>query len=294
MSRTPRLVYEGEHLRALAMPLGGIGCGSVAICGDGGLRQWQILNNICHHAHVPHSFFAVRAQTGAAEPVARVLMSAAHYDDKFEPAPGVSDHVVPAASRQLLAALPGVARIRFVGEYPVAEVHYEDDALPVAVILEAFSPFVPLDVEGSGLPAIAFASASRTGRIPSRGVPPHEPAERRGLGRLHGGPGSPSSGLRRQPEPALPLGRPARHRDDERDPAFGPSPLGPDGGRRPGPGRPRAHSLDRLASPLARLPGEGRPHARPLDSQRPGRTSTAPSARGSRSPRARHATPPSC
>jgi non-lysosomal glucosylceramidase len=156
MSRTPRLVYEGEHLRALAMPLGGIGCGSVAICGDGGLRQWQIFNNICHDAHVPHSFFAVRVQTSGAEPVARVLMSGARYDDAFEPAPGVSDHVVPTASRQLLAALPGVARIRFVGEYPVAEVYYEDDALPIAVVLEAFSPFVPLDADDSGLPAIVF------------------------------------------------------------------------------------------------------------------------------------------
>jgi len=156
MSRTSRLVYEGEYLRALAMPLGGIGCGSVAICGDGGLRQWQILNNICHDAHVPHSFFAVRVQTGGSALVARVLMSNAHYDDEFEPAPGVSDHLVPAASRQLLAALPGVPRIRFVGEYPVAEVHYEDDALPIAVVLEAFSPFAPLDADDSGLPAIVF------------------------------------------------------------------------------------------------------------------------------------------
>jgi uncharacterized protein (DUF608 family) len=156
MSHTPRLVYEGEYLRALAMPLGGIGCGSVAICGDGGLRQWQILNNICHNAHVPLSFFAIRVRAGDREPVARVLMSAARYDDDFEPAPGVSDHVVPAASRQLLAALPGVTRIRFVGEYPVAEVHYEDDVLPIAVILEAFSPFVPLDADDSGLPAIVF------------------------------------------------------------------------------------------------------------------------------------------
>jgi len=156
MSRTPRLVYEGEYLRALAMPLGGIGCGSVAICGDGGLRQWQILNNICHNAHVPLSFFAIRVRAGDREPVARVLMSAARYDDDFEPAPGVSDHVVPAASRQLLAALPGVTRIRFVGEYPLAEVHYEDDILPVDVILEAFSPFAPLDADDSGLPAIVF------------------------------------------------------------------------------------------------------------------------------------------
>jgi non-lysosomal glucosylceramidase len=167
MSRTPHLVYEGEHLRALAMPLGGIGCGSVAICGDGGLRQWQIVNNVCHDAHVPHSFFAVRVQTGSAEPVARVLMSGAHYDDAFDPAPGVSDHVVPAASRQLLAALPGVTRIRFVGEYPMAEVHYEDDALPIAVVLEAFSPFVPLDADDSGLPAIVFRF-----RIENRGDSP--------------------------------------------------------------------------------------------------------------------------
>lgn len=156
MSRTPRLVYEGEHLRALAMPLGGIGCGSVAICGDGGLRQWQIFNNICHNAHLPYSFFAVRVQASGAEPVARVLMSAAHYDDDFVPAPSVSDHIVPPASRRLLAALPGVARIRFVGEYPVAEVHYEDEALPVAVTLEAFSPFIPLNADDSGLPAIVF------------------------------------------------------------------------------------------------------------------------------------------
>ncbi len=82
MSRMPRLVYEDERLRALAMPLGGIGCGSVAICGDGGLRQWQIFNNICHDAHVPHSFFAVRVQTDG-DPVARVLMSNARYDDVF-------------------------------------------------------------------------------------------------------------------------------------------------------------------------------------------------------------------
>jgi uncharacterized protein (DUF608 family) len=165
MSRTPRLVYEGEYLRALAMPLGGIGCGSVAICGDGGLRQWQILNNICHDAHVPFSFFAVRVQTGGAKPVARVLMSAARYDDDFEPAPSVSDHVVPTASQKLLAALPGVARIRFVGEYPVAEVQYIDEALPVAVVLEAFSPFVPLDAEDSGLPAIVlrFRIENRSG-----------------------------------------------------------------------------------------------------------------------------------
>jgi non-lysosomal glucosylceramidase len=40
------LTYRGEALRAVALPLGGIGTGSVAMAGDGGLRQWQIVNNV--------------------------------------------------------------------------------------------------------------------------------------------------------------------------------------------------------------------------------------------------------
>src|SRR5438876_7923187 len=44
-SHTPP-VYRGEQLRAVAMPLGGIGTGSVALCGDGSLRQWQLCNNV--------------------------------------------------------------------------------------------------------------------------------------------------------------------------------------------------------------------------------------------------------
>src|SRR5947207_1007277 len=57
-----RTVYRGEYLRAVAMPLGGIGAGSIALAGDGGLRQWQVVNCVDHLAHVPHSFFALWAK----------------------------------------------------------------------------------------------------------------------------------------------------------------------------------------------------------------------------------------
>src|SRR2546428_13047342 len=40
-SRADRIVYRGEQLRAVAMPLGGIGAGAIALAGDGGLRPWQ-------------------------------------------------------------------------------------------------------------------------------------------------------------------------------------------------------------------------------------------------------------
>ena len=155
LGASERTVYRGDRLRAVAMPLGGLGTGSIALCGDGGLRQWQIFNQVNHAAHVPHSFFAIRARQGREPPVARVLQSRALYDDSgFEPAVTCTDHVVPAESRRLLEALPGVAEIEFVGEYPIAQLGYADPALPVEVSLEAFSPMIPLNSKDSALPLI--------------------------------------------------------------------------------------------------------------------------------------------
>ncbi|MBI5879321.1 MAG: hypothetical protein HZB53_16865 [Chloroflexi bacterium] len=155
----PRTTYHGESLRAVAMPLGGIGTGTIALCGDGSLRQWQIHNQVNHVACVPHSFFALWARRARPpeEPVARVLQSAALYDTAgASPPPTANDHLVPQAHRSLLKKLPGVAETEFAGEYPIAELTYRDPALPLDVRLEAFSPFVPLDADDSGLPAILF------------------------------------------------------------------------------------------------------------------------------------------
>ena len=39
--------YRGDHLGYVALPLGGIGTGSVALNGQGRLIQWQIFNLGC-------------------------------------------------------------------------------------------------------------------------------------------------------------------------------------------------------------------------------------------------------
>jgi uncharacterized protein (DUF608 family) len=114
------------------------------------------MNNIKHSAHLPFSFFAVRASKGSVGAQARVLLSSARYEDEFEPAPLVSDHAVPPASKLLLEKLPGVEEITFIGEYPVAQIEYSISRFPVTVRLEAYSPFIPLDHEDSGLPAAIF------------------------------------------------------------------------------------------------------------------------------------------
>ena len=50
---------------------------------------------------------------------------------------------------------PGLARLAsatFTGEYPLAHIDFQDARLPVKVGLDAFSPFIPLEPDDSGLP----------------------------------------------------------------------------------------------------------------------------------------------
>lgn len=156
LERAAAREYLAEDLRCVAMPLGGIGTGSIALCGDGSLRQWQVVNQVNHSGYVPNSFFAVWTRTPGGHPVSRALQSARFLDDEgFVPAESVSDHVVPAAMRRWAEALPLIGDTRFRGEYPIARLDYDDD-LPVEVSLDAVSPFVPFDAEASGVPAILF------------------------------------------------------------------------------------------------------------------------------------------
>ncbi|MBV9229909.1 MAG: hypothetical protein JOZ18_11390 [Chloroflexi bacterium] len=159
---TPGYAYKGEALRHVAMPLGGIGAGQIALGGDGGLRQWQIVNQINHQGFVPDSFFALR--TMYPEPPLneiRILQSREILERTEDHTPLVNDDYIPAEQRALLEKFKGVERTTFIGTYPFARIQYEDAALPVEVELEAYSPFVPLDAAASGLPAALFTFTLR-------------------------------------------------------------------------------------------------------------------------------------
>src|SRR2546428_8218235 len=81
-SRADRVVYRGEQLRAVAMPLGGIGAGVIALAGDGGLRQWQVVHNVDHVAHAPGSFLAFWGKQDRGKAAPRGLQASVPYRPK--------------------------------------------------------------------------------------------------------------------------------------------------------------------------------------------------------------------
>jgi non-lysosomal glucosylceramidase len=140
--RYPR-TFSGNQLAMLAFPLGGIGTGSISLGGRGQLRDWEIFNRPDKGRSPRYAFASIWARRGNGKPVARVLE--ARLTPPYASASGLGPNNAPGLSR-----LEGAT---FTGEFPRARIAFQDARLPVRVSLEAFSPFIPLDPDASGLPA---------------------------------------------------------------------------------------------------------------------------------------------
>ncbi|MHC4787723.1 MAG: GH116 family glycosyl-hydrolase [Planctomycetota bacterium] len=65
--------YEGAHLAQVALPIGGIGTGTVSLGGRGELRDWELVNRPAKGFAPAHSFFALYAKPAGRPPVTRLL-----------------------------------------------------------------------------------------------------------------------------------------------------------------------------------------------------------------------------
>jgi len=134
--------FTGPALAQISFPLGGIGAGSIGLGGRGQLRDWEIFNRPDIGNSPDYAFPVIWARTAGAAPVARVLE--ARVQPPYQGPDGLGSHNAPGLSR--------LAAATFTGEFPLARIEFHDDALPVAVALEAGTPFIPLDPDASGLP----------------------------------------------------------------------------------------------------------------------------------------------
>lgn len=127
----------------IGMPIGGICTGQLYFGGDGKLWYWDIFNTKAKsdtHGIESHRDPYRRSETNC---------PAQHYPEQ-----GFAVRV-RSKNQTVTKKLDrdGFKDITFKGQYPIAEVTYSDDTMPVDVELQAFSPFVPLDLESSNYPA---------------------------------------------------------------------------------------------------------------------------------------------
>ncbi len=152
------LRFPGNQGRAVAMPLGGIGTGQVALRADGRLAQWQIGNHINHRAVLPDTFFALRTSSMGAAGDTVMARRLLFTDPPAEPGEPPSDSTDWMAWPAPFADVgwPTMAGVEMSASYPFATLDYQDDALPVGVQLQAFSPFIPTDDAASSMPIVEY------------------------------------------------------------------------------------------------------------------------------------------
>ncbi len=139
--------YDQEHLLNIALPLGGIGTGTVSLGGRGELRDWQIMNRpgINFSAATKGNnapFFSIYIKPEKAASITRALIGPVHPTEyqHWEGRP-VNNH-----------GMPRFSNASFDASYPVGIVHLSDQELPVRVKIIGFNPLVPGDADASGLP----------------------------------------------------------------------------------------------------------------------------------------------
>jgi uncharacterized protein (DUF608 family) len=145
--------FTGESLLQISMPMGGIGAGCICLAGHGALQDFSIRNRPSVTA-LPDDIqfwndggFALLHVRGN-EPVTRLLEGPL-------PPGKIYDQALQASGYRKVGyeGLPRMDRCRFAAAYPTGQVELSDDAVPLAVTLTGWSPFIPLDDRTSSMPA---------------------------------------------------------------------------------------------------------------------------------------------
>ena len=147
--------FSGENATQVAMPLGGIGAGSICLNGYGGLQDFSIRTRpettampSGFSANSPEAAFAVLHVKGSPN-VTKLI------EGPF-PAFKIFDQGLQGQGlrRGGFEGFPRFAKCTFKGEYPFGEAQFSDPSVPLQVTLTGWNPFIPLDDKNSGIPCV--------------------------------------------------------------------------------------------------------------------------------------------
>ena len=152
-----------DELKYIGMPIGGICCGQLYISGDGRLWLWDIFQSNYHrespiNASNPDEHKQWRLDQfsmGGLYPKPRT----SSVDNNIHQVKSGFSIQYQKDGQTQTATLDNKSfnDITFRGEYPVAKITYKSKEIPVAVKLTAYSPFIPLNVKDSGIPATVLS-----------------------------------------------------------------------------------------------------------------------------------------
>lgn len=154
--------YDQRHLGRIALPLGGIGTGTVSLGGRGDLRDWEVVNRPAKGFKPRNTFFALYAKLAGGIVVTRALEGRID-PHEFEGAFG---------STTPNHGLPRFRKCTFQAAYPFGQVLLSDPDVPLDVRIEAFNPLIPADADRSGIPVamLRFVLTNKTDKPISASV----------------------------------------------------------------------------------------------------------------------------
>ncbi len=139
--------YDQNNLYQIALPLGGIGTGTVSLGGRGELRDWEIMNvpakkysTVTPGVNAP--FFSIYVKPNEGKSTTKALLGPL-YDQEYLHYEGrpVDHH-----------GLPRFEEASFDAAYPFGQVNLSDSEMPVKIKIKGFNPLIPTDADKSGIP----------------------------------------------------------------------------------------------------------------------------------------------
>jgi uncharacterized protein (DUF608 family) len=151
--RAAQRTFGGDTATQIAMPLGGIGAGSVCMNGQGGLQDFAIHERPATTAlpsvwssNSPQAAFAILHVKGS--PSVTKLV-----EGPFPPFKIFDQGLQGQGLRRGgFEGFPRLQKCSFKGEYPFGEARFSDSSIPLELKLTGWNPFIPLDDKNSGIP----------------------------------------------------------------------------------------------------------------------------------------------
>ena len=148
--------YDQQHTGRIAMPVGGIGTGTVSLSGYGAIVDWEIMSRPAKGFNPKYAgvavinrapFFSIYIKEEDKEGQALLMEGPVpgHYDEGFY------------GSKAPNHGLPRFAEATFQTAYPFGQVLLKDKNLPVEVTVGAYNPLIPGNTDDSSLPIVVLS-----------------------------------------------------------------------------------------------------------------------------------------